>query len=541
MLKRKKWIPIASAVFAITVLAVAVFFISLLKVDVLIGEILLIIAAVMALLLFVAGLLLFKGLHRKRSAMRRIRRIIGLVLCLVVVFCSVFGTILMHNVEKTKTQISNAKSDEQPRSIVGVYVTDGDGAQKLSDMGAYTFAVLGELGAEKLNSNYAIGAINNAIGAEVKTVSYPGITDAASALRNGDVQAMVVSKTFILLLEDAENFAEFAETLRLVDEIPVPYNATLENTPIVIASIAAAPEDPDTTPAPTPVPTPSPTPAPLFGEDQTLVVYLSGLDKWEAGASNIHSDVNILMFINSKTRQVMLINTPRDFYMVNPALGGYDKLTHCGIQGVYNSIEALERFYNLDIDNFARVNFTGFEQFVDSIGGITLDNPVEFTGDAPGYRPVRFPVGELHLNGEEALVYSREREPFGDGDLGRGRNQLRVLTAILDNIKKNGASVLMNHAQILEAMGNCVDTDFTSDQISDLAKLATRYLNEWDIKSYGVIGDTGMAVTASGGTEPLYIIWPRQNSVDFAVRLMNMIQNDEIITDEVLAEAPLPY
>ncbi len=56
-----------------------------------------------------------------------------------------------------------------------------------------------------------------------------------------------------------------------------------------------------------------------------------------------------------------------------------------------------------------------------------------------------------------------------------------------------------------------------------------------------MIGDTGMAVTASGGTEPLYIIWPRQNSVDFAVRLMNMIQNDEIITDEVLAEAPLPY
>ena len=231
MLKRRVWIPIASAVFAVALIAAVLFFYSLLKVDILITELLLLVAAVLVLFLYVAGVLLFYGLHRKRSAMRRVRRIIGVVLSLVITFGCGFGAILMRDVNKTKNSVI-AKPEEQNRAIVGVYVMKDDAAQTVGDTGGYSFAVLGDLGAEKINSNYAIGKINESIGTSVNVLSFSGITDAASALKNGDVQAMAVNKNYLMLLDDTESFSGFADNLRLVGEIPVPNTATLENTPV---------------------------------------------------------------------------------------------------------------------------------------------------------------------------------------------------------------------------------------------------------------------------------------------------------------------
>ena len=239
MVKRRVWRPIASAIFAVTVIAAALFVYSLLKVDILIPEILLLVAAVLLLLLYVAGVLLFYGLRRKRSVARRVRRIIGVILSVVITAGCIFGTLFMHNVDKAKNSII-ANPEAQIRSVVGVYVKGEDAAQKLSDMSDYTFAVLGELGMEKINCNYAIAQINEKLGTDVKTASFLGITDAAAALRDGEVQALVVSKTFIPLLDDTENYSEFAESLRLIEEIQVPNTATLENTPIVVASVSAS-------------------------------------------------------------------------------------------------------------------------------------------------------------------------------------------------------------------------------------------------------------------------------------------------------------
>ena len=96
---------------------------------------------------------------------------------------------------------------------------------------------------------------------------------------------------------------------------------------------------------------------------------------------------------------------------------------------------------------------------------------------------------------------------------------------------------MMKYPRIIELMGGYFETDLSSEQITDLIKLATRYLSDWDIKGYGVIGVSGKNIPATSGYEE-YIIWPNDNSVAFAKRLMTMIMNDEIITDEVLAEYP---
>ena len=190
---------------------------------------------------------------------------------------------------------------------------------------------------------------------------------------------------------------------------------------------------------------------------------------------------------------------------------------------------------NPDFD-YVKVNFVGFEDFVDAIGGITLDNPVAFDAAGRAGR-IHYDQGEIWLDGYQALVYARERQVFGAGDLARGQNHLRVLTAMIERMKHVSTSVLLNYQEILASMEGSLETGLTSDELSDILKLGLRYLNDWDIKSYAVIGDSYMRVCASSG-QMEYIILPRQLSVDFAIRLMNTILDDELVTDELLAEAP---
>ena len=184
-----------------------------------------------------------------------------------------------------------------------------------------------------------------------------------------------------------------------------------------------------------------------------------------------------------------------------------------------------------------QINFTGFEKLINAIGGIDIDNPVAFkTNSRRG--TLEFPVGEQHLNGFKALEYARERHALANGDLGRGANQMRVVTAIIEKVKSSGAKLIMNYASLLETLGGTFETDLTPEQISDLAKIALENLSDWEVKSYGTLGSSGKRVTASGGMEALYITWPNTNSVNFAKTLFEMIESDEVITDEYIASAP---
>jgi anionic cell wall polymer biosynthesis LytR-Cps2A-Psr (LCP) family protein len=115
---------------------------------------------------------------------------------------------------------------------------------------------------------------------------------------------------------------------------------------------------------------------------EPFILYISGLDTRKPTLSKSRSDVNILVAVNPQTKQILLINTPRGFYIPNPAgNGALDKLTHCGNFGINCSVQALSDFYNITIDHYAQINFTGFKTLVDAIGGITVYSDMEFSGD----------------------------------------------------------------------------------------------------------------------------------------------------------------
>jgi len=233
MIKRRVWIPLAAVILAVAMIAAGLLFYSVLKLNVLVTDYLLLIGAVLVLFLYTIGVLLFYGVYKRGSTLRRVRRVIGVILAIVLAAVCFAGTYVLYGINKTKDRIAT-KPISEIKAIMGVYVMKDDPAQSLEDLGGYQVGVLGDLGDEKINSNYAIEQIDSVLGTPVTALSYPGITDAAGAIRDGNVQALAVNKNFLSLLNDTESFNGFADEMRLIDEIRVPISATQDNTPDLI-------------------------------------------------------------------------------------------------------------------------------------------------------------------------------------------------------------------------------------------------------------------------------------------------------------------
>ena len=166
--------------------------------------------------------------------------------------------------------------------------------------------------------------------------------------------------------------------------------------------------------------------------------------------------MNIILTVNTKTKKVLITTTPRDSY-VPIALGGNDqkdKLTHAGLYGVDASIKTLENLYNIDLNYYVRLNFTSFLKLIDYLGGVDVDNDKAFTAKHNGQY---YAAGRIHLNANQALGFVRERYALSDGDRDRGRNQQKVITAIIR--KLTSAEALTNFNDILQGIQDSIQTN----------------------------------------------------------------------------------
>lgn len=109
-------------------------------------------------------------------------------------------------------------------------------------------------------------------------------------------------------------------------------------------------------------------------ENPVVTVLISGSDtRGSVIDQRGRSDVNIIARVNRETHEILLVSTPRDYY-VPLALSGdlYDKLTHAGIYGMDVLLGTLENLYDTEIDYYFRINFTGFTEIIDALGGLTF-------------------------------------------------------------------------------------------------------------------------------------------------------------------------
>ena len=230
--------------------------------------------------------------------------------------------------------------------------------------------------------------------------------------------------------------------------------------------------------------------APKVSKNKSFNVYVSGIDTYGPISSVSRSDVNILMTVNRDSKKILLTTTPRDSY-VPIADGGNnqkDKLTHAGIYGVDSSIHTLENLYGVDINYYVRLNFTSFLKLIDLLGGVDVYNDQEFTSR---HGKFHFPVGNVHLDSEQALGFVRERYSLADGDRDRGRNQQKVIVAIIQKLTSTEA--LKNYSDIIQGLQDSLQTNMPIETMIDLINTqlesgGSYKVNSQDLKGTGRMG-----------------------------------------------------
>lgn len=238
-----------------------------------------------------------------------------------------------------------------------------------------------------------------------------------------------------------------------------------------------------------------------------FIIYISGIDTYGSITTVSRSDVNMIVTVNPNTKKILLTSIPRDYYVTLANMKKKDKLTHSGIAGPENTVKTMSNFIGIDINYYARVNFTSLITMVDALGGITIDVDREFYENGHTYS-----TGLQHMNGEQALEFSRERHSFADGDNVRVKHQQDVLMAMLN--KMMSPAVITNYSSVLKAISGCFETNMASSDITDLIKMQINDNASWTFKQKQF---TGTGVMQTGGAympdSKLYYMIPNDDSV----------------------------
>ena len=232
----------------------------------------------------------------------------------------------------------------------------------------------------------------------------------------------------------------------------------------------------------------------------------------------------MIVTVNPKTKQILMSSIPRDYYVTLANKGKKDKLTHSGLAGPENTVKTMDNFLGIDINYYARVNFTSLITMVDALGGIDLDSDSSFTaasGDS-------FRKGVQHVNGKKALAFARERHAFGGGDNMRVKHQQDVLMAMLK--KMMSPAIITNYTGVLNSIAGCFETNMSSDNITDLIQMQVNDMAQWTFTQKQF---TGHGVMQTGGAympnTKLYYMIPDDSSVSENIAAIKAVLNGQTV------------
>ena len=429
----------------------------------------------------------------------------GLFLSVVVFGLSCAASLMILDARGT---IENVVGQATGKATVGVYVLAEDPAQSLEDASGYHFGMVYGYETEKFQE--AVDAMEETMGTTLSVGQYNSADQMLSAFFAGETQALVINSAYVDIIEEMEGYEDFRNRVRLIHEQKISsWSSMLDN-------LGGT--------------------KPQKGEAITtdpFVIYLSGSDTRNQKLATSRSDVNILLIVNPETKQILLLNTPRDYYIPNPvsSSGTKDKLTHCGIYGIECSMEALAQLYDVEVDYYAQINFTGFETLIDAIGGITVYSDVAFnTNDK-----YHISAGENHLNGAQALSFARERKHLAGGDNARGQNQMKVIKAVIGKMT-SGTTIISNYSEIMASLEGMFATSLPMNEISSLVKMQLGDMAQWNIQSFAVTGYNGSDYTYSAPGTKLYVMYPNDEDVARAQALIDTVFADGILTEADVAK-----
>lgn len=478
-MKKLKNIPIYKIIgyilIAIYLIAMAVFLFSAANLNMIPIKLMLIIGVCFAILAAV-----FAIMHEKLFT-----SIIASLLTIAVIVLSVLGVSF---IRKTGNMITDVSTADRQTNTISVYVMKDDPAEKLDDAKDYKFGRAHSI--DTTNTDQAIAKFEKDLGSSLDVKDYDTMFLMMDDLKSAKIGAIIINEAYTGIASDIEGY-EWVET-ELKKIASMGYEVEQE----------------------TKIETPEEVP-------ETFVMYLSGIDTYGGVSARSRSDVNILAVVNTKTKDILLLSTPRDAYLAyNQTGGAKDKLTHAGIYGVEASMDALEQLYDINIDYYLRLNFTGFMDIIDALGGIDVNSEYKFTVE-----PIKtYEVGMNHLNGIEALAFARERYSFEDGDFQRAKNQMEVIRALVQ--KAASSSLLTNYNSVMNAVSGSFETSMPEEQIAALVRMQLSDMSQWNIKSYTTAGAGRYAETYSMPGQNLYVIDLAPEAVEEAKKLIGEVYGE---------------
>lgn len=376
--------------------------------------------------------------------------------------------------------------------MISVVVKKESSAEKLKDIKDGTFSITESMDME--NTQKTITDINKQLDMTIQTIAYENLDAQAQGLYNNESDAMILNEAYRSLLD--EEHPTFNEDTKVI------YTFKIKK------EVKSLGKKVDVTKEP-------------------FNIYISGIDTYGPIATKSRSDVNMIASVNPVTHQVLLTSIPRDYYIAQTCQSNQkDKLTHTGIFGVDCTIESMEQFTGLTFNYYARVNFSSLENIVDAIGGIDVYNEIGFSSGVDG---TYIEAGNIHMDGNTALKFSRERHAYADGDRQRGRNQMLVLSAIID--KATSPAILTGYSGIMSAVGDSFQSNMDSDEMTSLVKKQISDGGSWNVVQQTVTGTGGNGIWSPANQSYSYMMYPDMDSVNQALVNIQKVMDGEIIQE----------
>ena len=433
---------------------------------------------------------------RRNKAGKLIMGIVSLLLS----GAMLYGVVAVNSVQSALSKIVGKMTETE---ITEVRVMNDNPATSMGDTKGYTFGYIAD--ADTKNTQNILDEISKSFGT-IKSKEYSSMTALADALYDDEVDAILINQGYVDLLTEKDGYTDFRDQTRVL----YTYTTTHEVDPIVPnTSITKEP----------------------------FVVYCSGIDaRVNDISAKSRSDVNILAVVNPTTKQILLVNTPRDYYLPLARNGELDKLTHAGLYGIDESMKVLGNLYGVQADYYVRVNFAGLVKIVDALGGVDIESDANFscvpmeTPDGNGdytYQKYSFTKGINHVNGSQALAFARERKAFADGDNRRGQHQMTVIKAIVN--KACSSAVLTKYQELLKAASDAFITNMPYADISSLVQMQLGDMADWNITTYAVSGEGSTEYCYALG-DKAWVMIKDSSKVNTAKNMIQQVINGEVPT-----------
>ncbi len=425
------------------------------------------------------------------QAVQKEKGVTGKVYSILLIAVLAVGT---YYIAKTNDMIAAITSGGSKVDKMVVAVLKDDPAETLEDASDYEFGVQFNTGAENMKA--AVMDIQDQIG-DISTTEYKSVQEQAEALISGEVDAIIYNQSYTELMENAVEGYN--------DQIRIIYKHEIETK----FDFGGSAKDDSLTKKP-------------------FTVYISGIDTYGDDADDdrdsIRSDVNIIAVVNPTTHQILLITTPRDYYIPIPGIsdGMNDKLTHAGTYGIDVSMETLGALYETDINYYVRLNFSSLIEIVDILGGVDVYSEYAFTtGWESGYemevqqgiQPLRRRTGSGFLQGRHESGRRRQstrQEPAG------GYNCYAEKSAFTDDAVES--------ERIINEVSRDVETNISQGQLTSLVKSQLKSGAKWTIQSVAASGTDGEDYCYSVPDMPLYVLYPDEEVVNSIVELANIVE-----------------